>query len=46
MKKRGKILALAADLVIAEVQELVETGDLYPELIKTPGIFVDFLVKG
>jgi acyl CoA:acetate/3-ketoacid CoA transferase alpha subunit len=25
---------------------LVETGDLYPELIKTPGIFVDFLVKG
>ena len=40
------LMATAADLVIAEVQELVETGDLYPELIKTPGIFVDFLVKG
>ena len=40
------LMATAADLVIAEVQELVETGDLYPELIKNPGIFVDFLVKG
>lgn len=40
------LMAAAADLVIAEVGELVETGELFPELVKTPGIFVDFMVKG
>lgn len=39
------LMATAADLVIAEVEELVETGELFPELVKTPGIFVDFMVK-
>lgn len=40
------LMAMAADLVIAEVRELVEIGDLAPEWIRTPGIFVDYMVKG
>lgn len=39
------LMATAADLVIAEVQGLVEKGELYPELVRTPGIFVDYIVK-
>ena len=38
------LMATAADLVIAEVGELVETGSLAPEAVHTPGIFVDFIV--
>lgn len=40
------LMAMAADTVIAVVEELVETGELFPELIRTPGIFVDHIVKG
>ncbi|MDR1841493.1 MAG: CoA transferase subunit A [Holophagales bacterium] len=39
------IMATAADLVIAEVEEIVEIGALDPDAIHTPSIFVDFLVK-
>ncbi len=39
-------MATAADIVIAEVEELVETGELEPEAIVTPGIYVDRIVKG
>ena len=35
------LMATAADLVIAEVRELVETGAIAPEAVRTPGIFVD-----
>ena len=37
-------MAMAADLAIAQVREIVELGDLDPEVIVTPGIFVDRLV--
>ena len=37
------IMATAADLVIAEVEELVETGALKPEQVHTPGIFIDYI---
>ncbi len=37
--------ATAADLVIAEVQEIVPTGALDPDFIHTPGCFVDYLVQ-
>ncbi len=37
--------ATAAELTIAQVQETVELGDLDPELIVTPGIYVDRIVK-
>jgi len=39
------IMAMAADLVIAEVEEIVEVGALAPDVIVTPGIYVDRLVK-
>lgn len=39
------LMATAADLVIAEVDYLVETGRLVPESINTPNIFVDYIVE-
>ncbi len=39
------LMAAAADLVIVEAQEMVEAGVLRPEEIKTPSIFVDFIVN-
>jgi acetate CoA/acetoacetate CoA-transferase alpha subunit len=40
------IMAMAADCVIAEVEEIVEVGEIDPDEVVTPGIFVDYLVKG
>lgn len=37
-------MAAAADVTIAEVRELVETGEIDPERVVTPGIYVDRLV--
>jgi 3-oxoadipate CoA-transferase alpha subunit len=39
------IMAMAARVTIAEVDEIVEPGELDPEVIVTPGIFVDRIVK-
>jgi acetate CoA/acetoacetate CoA-transferase alpha subunit len=38
------LMALAADLVIVEVEELVEVGEIDPEIVVTPGIVVDRIV--
>lgn len=40
------VMATAADFVVAEVEEIVETGQLDPEQIVTPGVFVDMVIKG
>jgi len=40
------VMAKAARFTIAEVEEIVEVGELDPEVIVTPGIFVKRLVKG
>jgi acetate CoA/acetoacetate CoA-transferase alpha subunit len=40
------IIATAAELVIVEAEELVEIGGIVPETVMTPGIFVDYIVKG
>ena len=40
------LMAMAAELVIAEVGEIVSEGELDPESIVTPHIFVDVLVQG
>jgi 3-oxoacid CoA-transferase subunit A len=40
------IMATAAKLTIAEVEELVEPGQLDPDMIHTPGIFVQRILKG
>lgn len=39
------MMATAADLVIAEVEELVETGKIPMENVHTPAIFVNYIVK-
>lgn len=39
------IMATAADTVIAEVERVVETGNLEPDQIHTPGAFVDHVVE-
>ncbi|MDB5267053.1 MAG: 3-oxoacid CoA-transferase, subunit [Hymenobacter sp.] len=41
----NRAMATAADLVIAEVEEIVPVGALDPNHIHTPGCFVDFLVQ-
>lgn len=44
-KNFNPVMAMAADFVIAEVEELVDIGQLDPDEIHTPGICVDMLVK-
>ena len=39
------LMASAADLVIAEINELVEVGEIAADNVKTPSIMVDFIVK-
>ena len=41
----NQLMAAAASLVIAEVEEIVEIGELDPNTVNTPSIFVNFLVK-
>lgn len=41
----NQAMATAADLVVAEVEHLVDVGDIDPNLVHTPGCFVDFLVQ-
>lgn len=45
-KGTNTIMALAADLVIAEVDEIVEVGEILADNVETPGILVDIIVKG
>lgn len=40
------IMATAAAFTIAEVEELVEPGAIDPNVVHTPGIFVDVLFQG
>lgn len=40
------VMAFAADTVIVEADTLVETGELDPEAVMTPGVLVDYIVEG
>jgi 3-oxoacid CoA-transferase subunit A len=40
------IMAMAADVTIVDVEEIVEVGELDPEVIVTPSVFVSRIVKG
>lgn len=40
------MMATAGRVTIAEVEELVEAGELEPDCIHTPGIFVQRIIKG
>lgn len=44
-KNFNPMMAMAADFVIAEVEEIVETGEIDPDLVCTPGTCVDMIVK-
>lgn len=41
----NKAMAMAADIVVAEVEEILPVGDLEPDRIHTQGCFVDYLVQ-
>lgn len=45
MRSFNMIMATAAKVVIAEVDELVPVGAISPEDVHTPGIFVDHVVQ-
>jgi len=38
------IMALAADYVVAEVDQIVASGEIDPDLVMTPGVLVDALI--
>ena len=38
------LMAAAADLVIAEIDEIVQVGEISPEIVRTPAIMVDYIV--
>ena len=40
------VMATAADYVIAEVEHLVELGEIPPDQVHTPGIYVDAILQG
>jgi acetate CoA/acetoacetate CoA-transferase alpha subunit len=40
------MMATAADFVVAEVDEIVEIGEIDPDAVMTPGIYVDMIVRG
>ncbi len=39
------LMATAANTVIVEAEKIVEVGELNPDLVITPGIFVDYIVR-
>ena len=41
----NRAMATAADVVVAEVERIVPVGELAPEAIHTPGLYVDYLVE-
>ncbi len=41
----GSVMATAADVVIIEAEKLVEIGEIAPENVMTPHIFVDYIIE-
>ena len=39
------IMAMAADLVLCEANSIVDVGEIDPNCVMTPGIFVDYIVR-
>lgn len=42
----NSLVATAADVVIVEAEEIVEVGEIDPNNVMTPGLFVDYIVLG
>jgi|APFre7841882724_1041349.scaffolds.fasta_scaffold02446_6 acetate CoA/acetoacetate CoA-transferase alpha subunit len=40
------IMAMAADIVIAEAEEIVAVGIVPPDMVRTPGVLVDAMLRG
>jgi 3-oxoacid CoA-transferase subunit A len=45
-KNFSTMMAKAARITIAEVEQLVQPGELSPEMIHVPGIYVDRIFLG
>lgn len=43
-RNTNPLVAMAGDMTIVEVEEIVPLGELDPEEIATPGVFVDYLI--
>lgn len=39
------VMAMAADFVIVQADEIVEVGEIDPEVVITPGVFVDMILS-
>lgn len=46
MNNFNHVMASAAKVTIVEADEIVEVGEIHPNEVSTPGIFVDYIVKG
>ncbi|MGL6104887.1 acetate CoA-transferase subunit alpha [Romboutsia sp.] len=44
-KNFNPMIAMASDLVIVEAEELVEIGSIDKDMIMTPGVVVDYIIK-
>ncbi|MFZ0473909.1 MAG: CoA transferase subunit A [Halobacillus sp.] len=44
-RNTSPLVAMAGDYTIAEVEEIVPAGELDPECVVTPGIFVDMIIQ-
>ena len=44
-KNFNPMIAMASDLVIVEAEEFVSTSDINKEMIMTPGVVVDYIIK-
>lgn len=42
----NQVMAANAKITIVETREIVKLGDLNPNFVHTPGIFVDYIVEG
>ena len=45
-RNTNPIMAAAADITIVQADEILEIGEIDPDEVMTPGIFVDYLVQG
>lgn len=44
-KNFNPMIAMASDIVIVEAEEFVNTGEINKEMIMTPGVVVDYIIK-
>ncbi|GAB6139257.1 CoA transferase subunit A [Halanaerobaculum tunisiense] len=45
-KNFNPLIAMAADVVIVEAEEIMEIGEIDPNEVMTPSVFVDFIIGG